>query len=205
MAKKRTAWAHLPNAKLIDAVLADVKARPDVWVTAWIATLEGTARESRAGHPLTPAVIEAWRAAQAVTLAAIKAATQRAARDKVWVTAPGAEWEAVSVAARLAAQGAAQGAVRTAELITPRHRSWHRAMDAVIKPLRESAAFGAASPCIALTVWDDCAHLLDLPSTTLREIVNAGKPPACHQAVLLLPYVLVKENVQEPRRQVTPA
>lgn len=26
-----TAWAHLPNARHIDAVLADFKARPDVW------------------------------------------------------------------------------------------------------------------------------------------------------------------------------
>ena len=30
----KTAWAHLPNAKHIDAVLADVKARPEVWTTA---------------------------------------------------------------------------------------------------------------------------------------------------------------------------
>ena len=31
----KTAWAHLPNAKHIDAVLADVKARPEAWTTAW--------------------------------------------------------------------------------------------------------------------------------------------------------------------------
>ena len=32
-----TAWAHLPNAKHINAVLADVKARPEVWKAAWYA------------------------------------------------------------------------------------------------------------------------------------------------------------------------
>jgi hypothetical protein len=30
----KTAWAHLPNAKHIDAVLADVKARPEAWAAA---------------------------------------------------------------------------------------------------------------------------------------------------------------------------
>ena len=30
----KPAWAHLPNAKHIDAVLADVKARPEAWTTA---------------------------------------------------------------------------------------------------------------------------------------------------------------------------
>ena len=29
-----TAWAHLPNAQHIDAVLADVRARPEAWVAA---------------------------------------------------------------------------------------------------------------------------------------------------------------------------
>ena len=30
-----TAWAHLPNAAVIDEMLADVKARPKVWEAAW--------------------------------------------------------------------------------------------------------------------------------------------------------------------------
>ena len=30
-----TAWAHLPNAKHIDAVLADVKARPEAWAPTY--------------------------------------------------------------------------------------------------------------------------------------------------------------------------
>ena len=30
-----TAWAHLPNAKYIDLVLASIKAHPEKWVAAW--------------------------------------------------------------------------------------------------------------------------------------------------------------------------
>ena len=33
-----TAWAHLPNAKVIDDIVADVKARPEVWSDAENAT-----------------------------------------------------------------------------------------------------------------------------------------------------------------------
>ena len=32
---RTSAWAHLPNAAHIDAILADVQARPDVWTTDW--------------------------------------------------------------------------------------------------------------------------------------------------------------------------
>jgi hypothetical protein len=32
-----TAWAHLPNAAVIDDILADVKARPRVWKAAYFA------------------------------------------------------------------------------------------------------------------------------------------------------------------------
>ena len=31
----KTAWAHLPNAKHIDAVLADVRKRTKAWNAAW--------------------------------------------------------------------------------------------------------------------------------------------------------------------------
>ena len=70
----KTAWAHLPNAKHIDAVLADVKARPEAWTTAWGA---------------------AWRAA--------RDAAQRAARDAAWGAARAAAWDAARDAARDAA------------------------------------------------------------------------------------------------------
>ena len=118
--RKATAWAHLPNAALIDAVIADAKVRPVVW---------------------------------------------DAAQDAAW----NAAWDVVCGAAWGAALGAAWDAIYT------------------------------------LIAWDDCAHLLDLPSDTLRTMADLCDAPVCHQAVLLLPYVLVKAHVQEPRRQVTPA
>ena len=66
-----TAWAHLPNARHIDAVMAHAKAHPDKWDAAW-----GAVRDA------------AWVAARA---AAYDAAWD-AARDAAWVAAQGAEW-----------------------------------------------------------------------------------------------------------------
>jgi hypothetical protein len=34
-----TAWAHLPNAPHIDRILADLRARPQVWDSAWASAL----------------------------------------------------------------------------------------------------------------------------------------------------------------------
>ena len=31
-----TAWAHLPNATVIDTLIADGKSRPEVWADAWV-------------------------------------------------------------------------------------------------------------------------------------------------------------------------
>jgi hypothetical protein len=125
MAEDQTAWAHLPNARLIDAVIADAKARPDVWGAVWVAM-----------------------------------------RAAVWLDAWRTAWEALRAAARIAEWNAARGEVKTA------------ATDAIL----------------ALLAWDDCAPLLDLPSTTLRTMIDLCDAPACHQAVLLLPYALVKEG-----------
>ena len=79
------AWSHLPNAAHIDAVLADAKARPEVWVAAWVAAWDA-----------------AWVAAQVAAQDAARDAVWRAARDAVW----DAVWDAVRDAARVAAQGA---------------------------------------------------------------------------------------------------
>ena len=125
MLGKPTAWAHLPNAKLIDAVIADMKTRPDVWRIAW-----GAARD------------------------AVRGAARDAAWDVAWCVAR----EPARLATRTAKQAAAQDAI------------------------------------LALIAWDDCARLLDLPSDTLRTMADICDAPACHQAVLLLPYVLVKES-----------
>ena len=64
-----TAWAHLPNAKHIDAVLADARKRPGAWDAAWGA---------------------AWDAARD----AARDAAQRAARDAAWGAARSAAWGA---------------------------------------------------------------------------------------------------------------
>ena len=50
----KTAWAHLPNARHIDAVLADVRERPEAWRDVYGAT-QDTARAA------------AWRAAQDIS------------------------------------------------------------------------------------------------------------------------------------------
>ena len=75
-----TAWAHLPNAKHIDAVLADVKARPEVWAAA------GPAAWAAAGR----AMLEAARqAAQEAAREAIRAAAREAIRAVAWDAAWG--------------------------------------------------------------------------------------------------------------------
>jgi len=62
-----TAWAHLPNAKHIDAVLADVKARPEVWAAAgpaaWAAAWD--AAWDAAGYAVWDAILAliAWDSA----------------------------------------------------------------------------------------------------------------------------------------------
>jgi len=81
-----SAWAHLPNAALIDEVLASVRAHPGkwgaaryatwvvsqdvIWYTAWDA-VRNAARDAGRG--------EAWNAVWAVS--------QNAAQDTVWDTA----------------------------------------------------------------------------------------------------------------------
>jgi len=70
----KTAWAHLPNAKHIDAVLADARKRPGAWDAARTA-----ARDAAWGA--------AWGAAQ------------RAARDAAWTAARDAAWDAAGDAA----------------------------------------------------------------------------------------------------------
>ena len=64
-------WAHLPNAQHIDAVLADVKARPEVWDAA-------------------------WRAARTAAWGAARAAAWDAAWDAAWRAAWDAAWDAIT-------------------------------------------------------------------------------------------------------------
>jgi hypothetical protein len=65
----KTPWAHLPNAKHIDAVLADVRKRPEAW--------------------------QVVRSKVPAETTALRGAAQRAAIDTLWRTQRGAEWEAL--------------------------------------------------------------------------------------------------------------
>ena len=62
-----TAWAHLPNAALIDWVMADVKERPQVWAAARTATRGAAwdaARTATRGAAWDAAWDAAWTAAR---------------------------------------------------------------------------------------------------------------------------------------------
>jgi hypothetical protein len=140
----KTAWAHLPNAQHIDAVLADVKARPEVWTTA---------------------------------------------RDVAWTTARSAVQDAAWDAVRAAAWATARGAVRDAVRDAVWGAVWGAAWDAA-----RDAAWGALA---ALIAWDSSADLLECTPDVLRTMIDLAEPPVCHQAVLLLPYAIVRSNAKQ--------
>ena len=86
------AWAHLPNAALIDEVLASLKTDPEKWDAA-----RGAARGA------------AWGAAWEAVWGTVRAA----ARNAAWFRARDATWGVAGGAARGAARGAAWGAAAT--------------------------------------------------------------------------------------------
>ena len=87
-----TAWAHLPNAALIDEVLASFEARPDKWIA-----VRGTGR-STAWNVARDAAWNADRgAARAASLDAIRNAARATALDVVWDAAWEAAWEAAQI------------------------------------------------------------------------------------------------------------
>ena len=88
------AWAHLPNAALIDEVLASVKTNPAEWGVAWDATRE-------------IALIAARDAAREAPRGAAWDAAREAPRGTAWTAA----WGAVQEAARGSAWNAAWNAV----------------------------------------------------------------------------------------------
>jgi hypothetical protein len=67
-----TAWAHLPNAALIDRVLADMAQRPKVWAAA---------REAAWGGAWVAAWDAAWVAAWEAALDAARGTARSAALD----------------------------------------------------------------------------------------------------------------------------
>ena len=97
-----TAWAHLPNAALIDEVLASFEARPDKWVA-----VRGTGRSTAWNVAWGAAWSAAWgavrNASRAAPLDAVRNATRttawEAARVTAWDAALEAAWEAARVTA----------------------------------------------------------------------------------------------------------
>jgi hypothetical protein len=81
-----TAWSHLPNAKYIDMILADLKANPDQWNAAYDA---------------------AWNARHDSAWKAAFDASRLAGNDSVWNAAYDAAWDT----ARGTAGGTARGAI----------------------------------------------------------------------------------------------
>ena len=73
-----TAWAHLPNAKHIDAVLSDVRKRPEAWKRAYILAVAG----KRCKH---------WDAAWDLAWATARNLTRVTERFRAWDGA----WNAV--------------------------------------------------------------------------------------------------------------
>ena len=77
-------WAHLPNALHIDRILADLKARPDVWGAALDAALDAAR-----GAAWGAARGAAWGVAHDA-----RGAARDAAWDAAWDAARGAAWDA---------------------------------------------------------------------------------------------------------------
>jgi hypothetical protein len=75
-----TAWAHLPNAKHIDRVLADLREHPQRWGAAWGAARDA-ARDAAWGAAWGAAYDAAWDAARDAAYDAAWDAARDAARD----------------------------------------------------------------------------------------------------------------------------
>lgn len=56
----KTAWAHLPNARHIDRVIAHVKAKPEKWFLSW--DTPQWVRIGKAGIEMLNLRLEAWSA-----------------------------------------------------------------------------------------------------------------------------------------------
>lgn len=82
---KATAWAHLPNAALIDEVLASLKTHPEKW---------GAARDTAWNTVQSAAWSAAWDAARDAARAAARDAARAAAWAAAWDAAREAAWVA---------------------------------------------------------------------------------------------------------------
>lgn len=74
----KSAWSHLPNAALIDRILADVRARPQAWFRQRPSAAQGAA----------------WAAARDAAWEAARDAAMEAARDAAWEATRAVAWKA---------------------------------------------------------------------------------------------------------------
>ena len=82
----QTAWAHLPNAKHIDRILADLKKNSDKWNAVW---------DAARGAAWDAARNAASDAARNATRSAAWNAASDAASDAAWTAAWTAAWDAI--------------------------------------------------------------------------------------------------------------
>jgi hypothetical protein len=111
------------------------------------------------------------------------------ALEAAWDAARGAAWNAIRGAARGAAWNAIRGAARLA-----RGAAWDAIRDAVWDAAGGAAWDAARDAIIALIAYDDCAHLLDMPSDRLKMWAALTEQPA---AVLLLSAVIARELIAQ--------
>ena len=134
----KTAWAHLPNAKHIDAVLADARKRPGAWDAA-----QRAARDAAWGAARRAARDAAWDAAQRAARDAAWDAAWDAARRAAWDTAWDTAWDAARTAARDAAWGAIAALVTwdsSADLLDCTPDVLRAMIDLAEPPVRHQAA-----------------------------------------------------------------
>ena len=67
-----------------------------------------------------------------------------------------------------------------------------RALDAAWVAARDAARDAVWNVIRALVAWDSAADLVDLPPDVLRTMADLAPEPVNHQAVLLLPWALVR-------------
>jgi hypothetical protein len=99
----------------------------------------------------------------------------------------------------------ALGATESSALDVTLRAAWDAAWDAA-KGATRAAAYDAAratraaaydaarNVTLALIAYDDCAHLLDMPSEQLKAWAVLSENPA---AILLLPAVIAREQIRE--------
>ena len=176
---KQTAWAHLPNAKHIDWVIASIKAHPRKWTTireaAWYATFD-EARYAAKGV--------AWSAAYNAAREAAWDAANNAARVAAYDTA----WEAVYNAARDAARDAARNATYNAAFLA--------ACNAANNAARGVAYYAAWGTIVALIAYDDCAYMVESEVDEIKILAKLGD----QRATLLLPAC----SVYNETKSITP-